>query len=122
MKKKMPAALIIISILMLTNVIVSAAMLSIYSKKQFLMVIIPGVLFTLVYIGILIYMSKSLYRHISKMNRNLTTTAAEYMNSLPVPAAVIDDDGIVVWYNEFLKKRLLWNVTLLVLIFVITSA
>ncbi|MCI6889040.1 MAG: DHH family phosphoesterase [Ruminococcus sp.] len=105
MKKKMPAALIIISILMLTNVIVSAAMLSIYSKKQFLMVIIPGVLFTLIYIGILIYMSKSLYRHISKMNRNLTTTAAEYMNSLPVPAAVIDDDGIVVWYNEFFKEK-----------------
>ena len=48
-----------------------------------------GVLVTLTLITVSIVYSKNSMRHLSKMNAHLETSAAQYMNSLPTPIAVL---------------------------------
>ncbi len=40
------------------------------------------------------------------MNRNLESAAAEYMNSLPAPVAVIDESRQFVWYNQIFEEKI----------------
>ncbi len=40
------------------------------------------------------------------MNRNLESAAAEYMNSLPAPVAVIDESRQFVWYNKIFEEKI----------------
>ena len=45
-------------------------------------------------------------RRISKMNQHLESSAAEFMNSLPAPVAVIDDNKQFVWYNQIFSEKI----------------
>ena len=45
-------------------------------------------------------------RHISKMNKHLESSAAEFMNSLPAPVAVIDEHRQFVWYNQIFAEKI----------------
>ena len=65
-----------------------------------------GVLVTLTLITVSIVYSKNSMRHLSKMNAHLETSAAQYMNSLPTPIAVIDDNRQIVWYNQFFAEKI----------------
>ena len=40
------------------------------------------------------------------MNTHLENSAAEYMNSLPAPVAVIDSNRQFVWYNQIFAEKI----------------
>lgn len=64
--------------------------------------------FVLIFICIvytLIY-SRNSMRRFSKMNQHLESSAAEFMNSLPAPVAVIDDNRQFVWYNQIFAEKI----------------
>ena len=45
-------------------------------------------------------------KHVSKMNAHLENSAAEFMESLPAPVAVIDSQRRLVWYNHIFAERI----------------
>ena len=53
----------------------------------------------------IIYSHNSM-RRISKMNQHLESSAAEFINSLPAPVAVIDDNRQFVWYNQIFSEKI----------------
>ncbi|MBO5164630.1 MAG: DHH family phosphoesterase [Ruminococcus sp.] len=50
--------------------------------------------------------SRNSIRHITKMNTHLENSAAEYMNTLPAPIAVIGAEGKLVWYNSAFTDKI----------------
>lgn len=106
MKKKFPAFLYILIVLLLADVAASALMLYGYDKnKCFIVLLVTALLIVCFVTALLIYSGNSM-RHISKMNSHLENSAAEYMNSLPAPVAVVDDSGTVVWYNQLFGENI----------------
>ncbi len=61
--------------------------------------ILVGIVYTVIY-------SRNSMRRISKMNQHLESSAAEFMNSLPAPVAVIDDQRQFVWYNQIFSEKI----------------
>ena len=57
------------------------------------------VIYTIIY-------SRNSMRRISKMNQHLESSAAEFMNSLPAPVAVIDENRQFVWYNQIFAEKI----------------
>ncbi|MBO5383766.1 MAG: RNA/single-stranded DNA exonuclease, partial [Ruminococcus sp.] len=105
MKRKLPFPVIFVALLMLANTIGSAVLLSFYSLKYFFVSLSIAIVLTIIFILVLFFMTKSLYRHISRMNRLIKTAGAEYITSLPSPVAVIDDNNTIIWYNEFFREK-----------------
>ncbi|WP_019678497.1 DHH family phosphoesterase [Ruminococcus flavefaciens] len=105
MKKKFPAVLMILLVLSLGTI--SAAYLLHGQNEQ-----LTNVLFisssVLIFICIIytIFYSRNSMRHISKMNKHLESSAAEFMNSLPAPVAVIDEQKQFVWYNQIFAEKI----------------
>lgn len=105
MKKKFPAVFIVMLALLLTSAFSSVLLYHYNSCLGIIGMVLTGVL--LIAITALIIMStRSTIRHISKMNSHLENSAAEYMNSLPAPIAVIDDNHQFVWYNQFFSEKI----------------
>lgn len=104
MKKKFPLALIIISILMFSCELMASSMLCKYSVKDFIAIALPAGILCIVFISLLAADFKHMYRHVSKMSSKLEQSGAEFISSLPAPVAVLDSEGIVIWYNEFFKE------------------
>jgi len=104
-KRKLPFPVIFVALLMLANTIGSAVLLSFYNLKYFFVSLSIAIVLTIIFILILFFMTKSLYRHISRMNRLIKTAGAEYITSLPSPVAVIDDNNTIIWYNEFFREK-----------------
>ncbi|MBR6671079.1 MAG: hypothetical protein IKL31_10140, partial [Ruminococcus sp.] len=105
MKRKLPFPVIFVALLMLANTIGSAVLLSFYNLKYFFVSLSIAIVLTIIFILVLFFMTKSLYRHISRMNRLIKTAGAEYITSLPSPVAVIDDNNTIIWYNEFFREK-----------------
>ena len=106
MKNKFPAVLLILHLLLLADVVVTAAVLSRDDGERYVVWMIPAfVLITACIIMFLIF-SKNTIRHFSKMNSHLESSAAEFMNSLPAPVAVIDENRQFVWYNQVFSERI----------------
>ena len=61
--------------------------------------ILSCIVYTIIY-------SQNSMRRISKMNQHLESSAAEFMNSLPAPVAVIDDNRKFVWYNQIFAEKI----------------
>ncbi len=91
MKSKLPFPVIFVSLLMLANTIGAAILLSLYNLNYFFVTLTIAIVLSIIFILILFFMSKSMYRHVSRMNRLIKTAGAEYITSLPSPVAVIDE-------------------------------
>ena len=93
MKKKFPAVMLILHLLAL-GVLIPAFLLS--NNNSTIINILFAAAIALIFSCIvyaLIY-SRNSMRRISKMNQHLESSAAEFMNSLPAPVAVIDDNPL----------------------------
>ena len=106
MKNKFPAALFILQLLLLADASVSAFLLHKYNSSVGVICLAAAfALMTACIVFYLIYTRNSI-RHISKMNTHLENSAAEYMNSLPAPVAVIDSSRQFVWYNQIFAEKI----------------
>ncbi|MBR4509564.1 MAG: DHH family phosphoesterase [Ruminococcus sp.] len=106
MKKKFPAIFFVLMFAALADMLFVG--LSVYTGNNSFAAVgcAAGVLVTLTLITVSIVYSKNSMRHLSKMNAHLETSAAQYMNSLPTPIAVIDDNRQIVWYNQFFAEKI----------------
>lgn len=106
MKNKFPAALFIVQVLLLADVAVSAVLLHKYNDWLSVVCLVLAVL--LITLGLIVYavFTKNSFRHISKMNKHLENSAAEYMNTLPAPIAVIDKNKNFVWFNQIFTEKI----------------
>ena len=91
MKNKFPAVLLILHILALGAMTVTFLLID-HNDKVINVVFISAVTFIFACIVYTIIYSRNAMRRISKMNQHLESSAAEFMNSLPAPVAVIDDN------------------------------
>lgn len=97
-------------VLLLSDVLISALMLYRYDKNKCYVTLVPAAFLLILFITVIIIYSRNSMRHISKMNSHLENSAAEFMNSLPAPVAVIDENGLLAWYNQiFCEKIALGN-------------
>lgn len=106
MKNKFPAALFVLQLLLLTDVSVSALILHSYNGRIGLFCLISAFMLMAACICLYLIYTRNSFRHISKMNSHLENTAAEYMNSLPAPIAVIDENRQFVWYNQIFSEKI----------------
>lgn len=105
MKNKFPIVFISLNFLLL--LIISAVLFLEHNgleKSEFLL--IPAVVIVLVCSAYAAIFSHNSLRRISKMNRNLESAAAEYMNSLSAPVAVLDESNQFVWYNQIFEEKI----------------
>lgn len=109
MKKKFPVVLCILAFLLLSDVFVSALLLYKYNSIQCYITLIPAAFLTITLTATIVIYSGSSIRHISKMNSHLENSAAEYMNFLPAPVAVIDENNCFVWYNQNFSERIIFG-------------
>ena len=105
LKKKFPAVLMILHVLVLGALIPTYLLID--HKNTLLNTLILSVV-TLILICVIytIIYSRNSMRRISKMNQHLESSAAEFMNSLPAPVAVIDDNRQFVWYNQIFAEKI----------------
>lgn len=105
MKNKFPAVLIALHIILFGVITASLLLLR---RSDFIVNILLFAAVALVLICIVYYIiySKNSLRRISKMNQHLENSAAEFMNSLPAPVAVIDDNKRFVWYNQIFAEKI----------------
>lgn len=99
MKNKFPAAILPAAIaVLLSQVFLSLALLR-FDKTYGLTGLAMSAFSALLIITLAVAFSRNSMKQISKMNAHLENSAAEYMNTLPAPIAVIDSENKVVWYN-----------------------
>ena len=96
---------VVAALLMLASTMTTSVMLSVYNVRYFLITLIASVVISIIFIFTLFLMSKSMYRHVSRMNRMLKSAGAEYLCSLPSPVTILDENGTIVWYNDFFKEK-----------------
>ncbi len=106
MKNKFPASLFAVQLLLLADVAVSALLLHKYSDWLGIACLIPAVLLIILSLITYAVFTRNSIRHISKMNTHLENSAAEYMNTLPAPVAVIDKNKSFVWYNQIFTEKI----------------
>ena len=105
MKKKFPAVMLILHLLALGMLIPSFLL---NNSNSIVIDILLGAAIAFI-LGCIVYMiiySHNSMRRISKMNQHLESSAAEFMNSLPAPVAVIDDNRQFVWYNQVFAESI----------------
>lgn len=105
MKNKFPAVLIVLHLL-LFGVITASLLLLRHSYDIVNILLYAAVALVLICIVYYIIYSRNSLRRISKMNQHLENSAAEFMNSLPAPVAVIDDNKRFVWYNQIFAEKI----------------
>ncbi len=105
MKNKFPTLLLVLQLLLLAD-LAAAVVLTSQNKKLGHALIISALVLFIIYIIFFLIYSRNSIRHISKMNSHLESSAAEYMNSLPAPVAVIDNQKQFVWYNQIFSEKI----------------
>ena len=105
MKKKFPAVLMILHLLALGTMIASYLLIGRTERTVDWLFLASAVIIFICIIYTIIY-SRNSMRHISKMNKHLESSAAEFMNSLPAPVAVIDEHRQFVWYNQIFAEKI----------------
>lgn len=100
MKKKFPVtALILFIAIIASQVFVSLSLLE-YNKICGIAGLCISLVLTAAAAVLFSIYSRNSMRHIAKMNSHLENSAAEYMNTLPAPIAVISGGGEILWYNR----------------------
>ena len=106
MKKKFPgAALLIIAAIISSQLFVSLSLFE-YNNLYGIIGMASAAVLAVVLIILYAIFSKNSIRHITKMNTHLENSAAEYMNTLPAPIAVIGSGGKLVWYNSAFTDKI----------------
>lgn len=106
MKKRFPAVIaVLIAIIIVGQVLVSLSLLK-YNCLHGLIGLTAAAVTAIAMIITSAVYSKNSMRHISKMNAHLEASAAEYMNTLPAPIAVIDREKKFVWYNGSFTEKI----------------
>ncbi len=106
MKKKFPgAALLMIILIIISQLFVSLALFE-YNKLYGTVSLISAAVLAVVLIVIYIVFSRNSVRYFTKMNTHLENSAAEYMNNLPAPVAVIEKNGRIVWFNSTFSEKI----------------
>ncbi|MDE7105115.1 MAG: DHH family phosphoesterase, partial [Ruminococcus sp.] len=106
MKKKFPAVFFTLITAILAEQILISLSLYNYNKLYGLIGIISSAVLIAVLTIVSIIYSKNFIRHIVKMNNHLENSAAEYMNNLPAPIAVINSEKQFVWYNQEFSDKI----------------
>ncbi|MBE6865181.1 MAG: RNA/single-stranded DNA exonuclease [Ruminococcus flavefaciens] len=106
MKNKFPALLLILHLLLLADIAVTAIIVNSTNDKTGLISLVPAFILIAASIVMFIVYSSNSIRHISKMNSHLESSAAQFMNSLPAPVAVIDEHRLFVWYNQIFAEKI----------------
>lgn len=106
MKKKFPTVSLILLVLLATDTIISALLLSSYDSVMGIICIILSVLTASMCIAEILFFAEKNVRHISKMNEHLENSVSDYINSLPEPVAVVDSGKLLMWCNESFTKNI----------------
>lgn len=106
MKKKFPVVFFLLMSVLLADAVFVAAAVYTGHDECAIGGCIAAAVFSLILLIVSVVYSKDFMRHFSKMNAHLETSAAQYMNSLPAPVAVIDDNSQIVWYNQFFTEKI----------------
>lgn len=105
MKKRFPTSILALELVLLADIILAIALIKINTNYA-LILLIPAVALTFVSIAYWVFYSKNAMRHISRMNKHLENSAAEYMNTIPAPIAVINDQKQFIWYNQLFSEKI----------------
>lgn len=106
MKKKFPALFFtLITVIFAEQILISLSLYN-YNKIYGLIGIISSAVLIAVLAVVSVIYSKNFIRHIFKMNSHLENSAAEYMNNLPAPIAVINNEKQFVWYNQEFSEKI----------------
>lgn len=106
MKKKFPAVFFtLVSAILACHIFVSL-MLYRYNTTYGLIGIVAAILLITVLVIVSVLYSQNFIRHIFRMNNHLENSAADYMNNLPAPVAVISEDRKFVWYNQSFSDKI----------------
>lgn len=106
MKKKFPTVSLILLVLLATDTIISALLLSSYDSVMGIICIILSVLTASMCIAEILFFAQKNVRHISRMNEHLENSVSEYINSLHEPVAVIDSARQLIWCNEYFTGKI----------------
>lgn len=92
--------------LLLLAVIAVSILLSDQNKELIPYFLIPGAVIILICIIYNMVFTHNSMRRVSRMNQHLESSAAEFMNTLPSPVAVIDEQKKFVWYNQMFAEKI----------------
>ncbi|MDE6500524.1 MAG: DHH family phosphoesterase [Ruminococcus sp.] len=106
MKKKFPTVSLIVLILLATNTLISASILSSHESVMGIICIILSVLTASMSIAEILFFAEKNVRHVSKMNEHLENSVSEYINSMPEPVAVVDSGKLLIWCNESFTRNI----------------
>lgn len=106
MKKKFPiVALLVIAAILSSQLFVSLSLFE-YNRLYGIIGMTSAAVLAVVLLILYAVFSRNSIRHITKMNTHLENSAAEYMNTLPAPIAVIGAEGKLVWYNSAFTDKI----------------
>lgn len=106
MRNRFPALFVVLLLLLLADSGACAAMLFKYNNTCGLICMIIAAVLILGLIVLAFVYGRNAIKHVSKMNAHLENSAAEFMESLPAPVAVIDSQRRLVWYNHIFAERI----------------
>lgn len=106
MKKKFPTVSLILLVLLATDTIISALLLSSYDSVMGIICIILSVLTASMCIAEILFFAHKNVRHISRMNEHLENSVSDYINFLPEPVAVIDSGKQLIWCNTYFTQKI----------------
>jgi c-di-AMP phosphodiesterase-like protein len=106
MKNKFPVVFALTLAALLLDCAFTSVMLFNYNKACGIAGLIASALLITALILLVVRYGKNSLRRISRMNAHLETSAAQYMNSLPAPVAVINSKREFVWYNQIFSEKI----------------
>ena len=106
MKNRFPAVFALTLAALLLDCGFTAVMLLKYNKPCGIAGIISAALLITALILLIVLYGRNTLKSISRMNAHLETSAAQYMNSLPAPVAVINNRREFVWYNQIFSEKI----------------
>ena len=106
MKKKFPGAVLFIMSAFIASLLFVSLALYEYNGLYGTIGIICAAVLAVVLMLIYIIFSKNSIRYFTKMNTHLENSAAEYINSLPAPVAILEKSGTIVWFNKAFSEKI----------------
>ncbi len=106
MKKKFPGAVLFIMSAFIASLLFVSLSLYEYNRLYGTIGIICAAVLAVVLMLIYIIFSKNSIRYFTKMNTHLENSAAEYINSLPAPVAILEKSGTIVWFNKAFSEKI----------------
>ncbi len=106
MKKKIPVVFFALLTALLMQSAVMAAVLFRYSAVCSISLFIVAIILIVVISAVSVSFFRNSIHKVSKMNEHLEHSTSEYINYLPAPIAVIDENGRFAWYNQIFSEKI----------------